>query len=210
MNKSTLDYWHCVFILKIFLHVRFQDRYPSLVVRNSHGAITSVSPGVVLVTHLCSFLGKILFLVLVTFLSVHRQHVNTPDPCLGNGSVRDHGPKTSGGIGSERPFPGVPRLLPGGNSAPYWCLERYSPLYSQADGTSYSRPQTFIDLDHFLPPTVVKDESKRERYRDKIKSYMDRAEQIKSHVKQIKEGKLLSDWLILDWFHIWKGSAPSS
>lgn len=34
---------------------------------------------------------------------------------------------------------------------------------------------------------VVKDDSKRERYRDKIKSYMDRAEQIKSHVKQIKE-----------------------
>lgn len=74
----------------------------------------------------------------------------------------------------------------------------------------YSWPKPFIDFDHFLLPTVVKDDSKRERYRDKIKSYMDRAEHIKSHVKQIKEGKLSSDWLILDWFHIWRGSAPRS
>lgn len=35
---------------------------------------------------------------------------------------------------------------------------------------------------------AVKDESKRGHYRDKIKGYMDRAEQIKAHVKQLKEG----------------------
>ncbi|XP_068185673.1 MIT domain-containing protein 1 isoform X2 [Antennarius striatus] len=34
---------------------------------------------------------------------------------------------------------------------------------------------------------AVKDESKRGHYRDKIKSYMERAEQIKAHVKQMKE-----------------------
>ncbi|XP_068602899.1 MIT domain-containing protein 1 [Brachionichthys hirsutus] len=33
----------------------------------------------------------------------------------------------------------------------------------------------------------MKDESKRGIYRDKIKSYIDRAEQIKAHVKQMKE-----------------------
>lgn len=56
----------------------------------------------------------------------------------------------------------------------------------------YSWPKTFTNIVNCLLPTVVKDDSKRERYRDKIKSYMDRAEQIKSHVKQIKEGKLSS------------------
>ncbi|KAM3608089.1 uncharacterized protein V6R79_018951 [Siganus canaliculatus] len=34
---------------------------------------------------------------------------------------------------------------------------------------------------------AVKDDSKRGRYRDKIKGYMDRAEQIKVHVNQMKE-----------------------
>ncbi|XP_070832206.1 MIT domain-containing protein 1 isoform X1 [Chaetodon trifascialis] len=34
---------------------------------------------------------------------------------------------------------------------------------------------------------VVKEDSKRGRYRDKIKGYMDRAEQIKAHVNQMKE-----------------------
>ncbi|KAM9850834.1 MIT domain-containing protein 1 [Aulostomus maculatus] len=34
---------------------------------------------------------------------------------------------------------------------------------------------------------AVKDESKRGHYRDKIKGYMDRAEQIKAHVNQLKE-----------------------
>lgn len=35
---------------------------------------------------------------------------------------------------------------------------------------------------------AVKDDSKRGHYRDKIKGYMDRAEQIKAHVNQVKEG----------------------
>ncbi|KAM9804677.1 MIT domain-containing protein 1 [Neosynchiropus ocellatus] len=34
---------------------------------------------------------------------------------------------------------------------------------------------------------VVKDETKKGHYRDKIKRYMDRAEQIKNHVSQLKE-----------------------
>ncbi|XP_003961790.1 MIT domain-containing protein 1 [Takifugu rubripes] len=34
---------------------------------------------------------------------------------------------------------------------------------------------------------AVKDDSKRGHFRDKIKGYMDRAEQIKSHVNQVKE-----------------------
>ncbi|XP_044073958.1 MIT domain-containing protein 1 isoform X1 [Siniperca chuatsi] len=34
---------------------------------------------------------------------------------------------------------------------------------------------------------AVKDDSKRGHYRDKIKGYMDRAEQIKAHVNQLKE-----------------------
>lgn len=37
--------------------------------------------------------------------------------------------------------------------------------------------------------TAVKDDSKKVHYRQKIKSYMDRAEQIKVHVNQLKEGK---------------------
>lgn len=39
-----------------------------------------------------------------------------------------------------------------------------------------------------LLSTAVKDDSKRGHYRDKIKGYMDRAEQIKVHVNQMKEG----------------------
>lgn len=45
-----------------------------------------------------------------------------------------------------------------------------------------------IILVSFLLPPAVKDDSKRGRYRDKIKDYMDRAEQIKAHVNQMKEG----------------------
>lgn len=37
--------------------------------------------------------------------------------------------------------------------------------------------------------SAVKDDSKRGHFRDKIKGYMDRAEQIKAHVNQVKEGK---------------------
>lgn len=36
--------------------------------------------------------------------------------------------------------------------------------------------------------SAVKDDSKRGHFRDKIKGYMDRAEQIKVHVNQVKEG----------------------
>lgn len=45
-----------------------------------------------------------------------------------------------------------------------------------------------ITLVSFPLPSAVKDESKRGHYRDKIKGYMDRAEQIKAHVNQMKEG----------------------
>ena len=38
---------------------------------------------------------------------------------------------------------------------------------------------------------AVKDEAKRGHYREKIKGYMDRAEQIKSHVNQLKEGTVV-------------------
>lgn len=40
----------------------------------------------------------------------------------------------------------------------------------------------------FLLSAAVKDDSKKGHYRDKIKGYMDRAEQIKVHVNQMKEG----------------------
>lgn len=40
----------------------------------------------------------------------------------------------------------------------------------------------------FLVSPAVKDDSKKGHYRDKIKGYMDRAEQIKAHVIQLKEG----------------------
>lgn len=43
----------------------------------------------------------------------------------------------------------------------------------------------------FVLITALKDESKRGHYRDKIKGYMDRAEQIKAHVNQMKEGTLI-------------------
>lgn len=36
---------------------------------------------------------------------------------------------------------------------------------------------------------AVKDDSKKVHYREKIKGYMDRAEQIKDHVSKLKEGK---------------------
>lgn len=36
---------------------------------------------------------------------------------------------------------------------------------------------------------AVKDDSKKVHYREKIKGYMDRAEQIKVHVNKLKEGK---------------------
>ncbi len=39
---------------------------------------------------------------------------------------------------------------------------------------------------------AVKDDSKKSHYREKIKGYMDRAEQIKLHANKLKEG-LLSD-----------------
>lgn len=35
---------------------------------------------------------------------------------------------------------------------------------------------------------AVREDSKKGHYRDKIKGYMDRAEQIKAHVLQLKEG----------------------
>lgn len=125
-----------------------------------------------------------------------REHVGIPNSCFWNGSVRYLGPETSGGIGPERPIPGVPCLLPRGHSASYWRLERYIEI-----NQTYNWPMTFSNIFNCLLPIVVKDDAKRERYRDKIKSYMDRAEQIKSHVKQIKEGKLSTDW-----FHIWQES----
>lgn len=37
--------------------------------------------------------------------------------------------------------------------------------------------------------TAVKDDSKKGHYREKIKGYMDRAEQIKEHINKSKEGK---------------------
>lgn len=37
---------------------------------------------------------------------------------------------------------------------------------------------------------AVKDDSKKGHYREKIKGYMDRAEQIKDHVNKLKEGWL--------------------
>lgn len=41
---------------------------------------------------------------------------------------------------------------------------------------------------YFSVSAAVKDDSKKVRYREKIKGYMDRAEQIKVHVNQLKEG----------------------
>lgn len=38
-------------------------------------------------------------------------------------------------------------------------------------------------------PAAVKDDSKKIHYREKIKGYMDRAEQIKDHLNKAKEGE---------------------
>lgn len=38
---------------------------------------------------------------------------------------------------------------------------------------------------------AVKDDSKKGHYREKIKGYMDRAEQIKEHVNKLKEGNVV-------------------
>ena len=40
----------------------------------------------------------------------------------------------------------------------------------------------------YLLPLAVKDDPKKVHYRGKIKGYMERAEQIKVHVNQLKEG----------------------
>lgn len=40
-----------------------------------------------------------------------------------------------------------------------------------------------------FPLTAVKDDSKKVHYREKIKGYMERAEQIKVHLNKAKEGK---------------------
>lgn len=39
-----------------------------------------------------------------------------------------------------------------------------------------------------VSPAAVNDDSKRGHYREKIMGYMDRAEHIKAHVNQMKEG----------------------
>lgn len=40
-------------------------------------------------------------------------------------------------------------------------------------------------------PAAVKDDSKKIHYREKIKGYMDRAEQIKDHLNKAKEGETM-------------------
>lgn len=48
----------------------------------------------------------------------------------------------------------------------------------------------------FLLSAAVKDDTKRGHYRDKIKGYMDRAEQIKARVNQMKEGNQHNHWIL--------------
>lgn len=78
-------------------------------------------------------------------------------------------------------------MLPGGHSAADGRVER-SPSAS-SDIYTLMKNWTLILVSFFPPPSAVKDDSKRGHYRDKIKGYMDRAEQIKAHVNQMKEGR---------------------
>lgn len=57
-----------------------------------------------------------------------------------------------------------------------------SPVHRDSNGTLNMTTHFFL---------AVKDESKKVHYREKIKGYMDRAEQIKDHVNKLKEGRHL-------------------
>lgn len=103
----------------------------------NHGAVTSVSPGVILVTHLCSCQVWEGSSSLSNFL-VNRwakceyslrnpfknKQNNGSESCVRHGDIRHLCPEASGGAGPDRPLPGVPGLLPGGHPAAHRRVER--------------------------------------------------------------------------------------
>lgn len=119
----------------------------------------------------------------------HRQN-NDSKPRGGDGDVRHLRPEARSGAGSRRPRPGVSGLLPGGHPAADGRVERWGGLRTRTGvrGNTSGKTRSVTCGCSRLPAATVNDESKRGHYREKIKGYMDRAEQIKVHVNQMKEG----------------------
>lgn len=75
-------------------------------------------------------------------------------------------------------------MLPGRDPAPVGCPQRYG--NGKCD---ILLMDLNVALNIITVFPAVKDDSKKVHYREKIKGYMDRAEQIKDHANKLKEGK---------------------